>query len=65
MPTETFDVPSFCKAYGIGRSTLYRLWREGNGPVPMRVGRRVIISRPAADQWRRRMETGPEATSDE
>ena len=64
MPTQTFDIPSFCQAYGIGRSTLYRLWREGAGPVVMRVGRRVLISREAADDWRKRLEAaslpGPE-----
>ena len=66
MTTETYDIPSFCKAYGIGRSTLYRLWNEDNGPAVMRVGRRRIISREAADEWRKRVEAasnaGPEAT---
>ena len=66
MDKEAYNIPSFCAAYGIGRSSLYRLWRERNGPAVMRVGRRVLISREAADDWRKRLEAaslpGPEAT---
>jgi predicted DNA-binding transcriptional regulator AlpA len=51
-----FDVPTFCAAHGISRAHLYDLWDEGRGPARMRVGRMVLISREAAEAWRREIE---------
>ena len=56
MQTETFDIPAFCETYRVGRSTLYKLWQDGTGPAVMRVGRKVLISREASDEWRKRLE---------
>ena len=55
--TDAYDVPGFCRAHGdMSRSLLYKLWDEGLGPARMRAGKRVLISREAAAEWRRKME---------
>ncbi len=53
---ESYSVADFCGAHGISRALFYKLLREGRGPRVMKVGRRTLISREAAEQWRRRME---------
>ncbi len=53
---ESYSVADFCRAHGISRALFYKLLREGRGPRVMKVGRRTLISREAAEQWRRRME---------
>lgn len=56
-----FTVDEFAEAYRISRATLYNLWRDNAGPTRMRVRGRVLISRAAAEDWRRGVEQ-PEAT---
>jgi excisionase family DNA binding protein len=57
MPdTDAFSFEEFCNRHRICRATLYNLIKRGEGPAVMRVGGRVLISREAAEQWRRRME---------
>lgn len=51
-----FSVPAFCESHGISRGYLYQLWSEGAGPRRFKCGRRTLISREAAAEWRRRME---------
>lgn len=51
-----FTVPQFCEAHGISRALFYLLRRDGRAPVTMKVGRRTLIAREAAEAWRRRME---------
>lgn len=51
-----YSVPAFCEAHGISRGYLYELWARGDGPRRMKVGRRTLVSRDAAAEWRRRME---------
>lgn len=53
---EAFSVEQFCTAHGLSRSGFYELLRQQRGPRLMRLGRRVLISREAAADWRRRME---------
>lgn len=53
---DAMSIRTFCKRHDISRHALYALWREGNGPRTMRVGRRRLISQEAAAEWRRRME---------
>ncbi len=53
---ESYSVADFCRAHGISRALFYKLLREGCGPRVMKVGRRTLISREAAEDWRRRME---------
>ena len=54
---KSYSVSDFCGAHGISRALLYKLLRDGRGPRIMKVGRRTLISREAAEEWRRRMET--------
>ena len=49
-------VSEFCEQHGISRAMLYGLWRAGKGPVFFKAGKRTLISREAAEDWRRRME---------
>jgi predicted DNA-binding transcriptional regulator AlpA len=53
---RALTVDAFCRAYGIGRSTLYRMIKGDAGPRTMKVGRRTLISVEAADEWRRQLE---------
>jgi predicted DNA-binding transcriptional regulator AlpA len=61
LPAAAYSVDEFCRSYGLGRSTLYKLWKSGAGPRPMHVGRRTFISVEAAQEWQRRMEGLPTA----
>ena len=54
---STYSVNEFCHEHGISRGLFYRLLREGGGPRVIKAGRRTLISREAAEDWRRRMET--------
>jgi excisionase family DNA binding protein len=66
MPdADAFSVNDFCKRHDICRATFYNLLKAGRGPAVMKVGSRVLISREAAEQWRRRMEAdaGAEAAA--
>ncbi len=58
---ESYSVADFCRAHGISRALFYKLLREGHGPRVMKVGRRTLISREAAEDWRRRMEGATQA----
>ena len=60
-----FSIPEFCRRHGISRAHFYNLWKSGDAPTVMRVGRRTLISTEAATEWRRRMEgAGRNARSD-
>lgn len=48
---ETFSVDDFCRTFGISRSLFYKLRQEGRGPAVLKVGRRTLISRGAAERW--------------
>jgi hypothetical protein len=54
------SVQSFVAEYGISRSLLYKLWKEGGGPKITRVRGRTLISSEAAMEWRRRVEAETE-----
>jgi excisionase family DNA binding protein len=51
-----FTVDEFAEAFRLSRATVYNMWRDGCGPAKMRVRGRVLISRQAADAWRRTVE---------
>lgn len=51
-----FTVQEFAEAYRLSRATVYNMWRDGTGPSRMRVRGRVLISRDAAEAWRRQVE---------
>ncbi len=64
MDTDTrdaFSISEFCRRHGLGRTSYYELKKTGEAPREMRIGGRILISREAAEQWRRRMEAKTEA----
>ena len=48
----SLTIAQFCKAHSIGRTTLWKMWREGKGPACFRVGRTVRIPVESARSWR-------------
>ncbi len=52
---RAFDIPGFCEAYRVGRSTVYEEIREGRLQI-MKVGKLTRISTEAAENWRRERE---------
>ncbi len=50
-----FDIPKFCEAHDIGRSTVYEEIRAGRLQI-MKVGKLTRISIEAAAKWRRQRE---------
>ncbi|MDE2582746.1 MAG: hypothetical protein KGL52_14020 [Rhodospirillales bacterium] len=53
---DAFGVDEFAARNGLSRGTVYNLWLRGEGPRYMQVGKRRLISREAAAEWRSRME---------
>ena len=62
MDVLAFTIRQFCESHNIGRSRLFELWKEGEGPAVMVVGRKRLISVEAAAEWRRRMEAKAETS---
>jgi len=56
LSLDAYDVQAFCLAHHISRAFFYKLLDQGKGPRVMKVGRRLLISREAAADWRRAME---------
>ena len=58
-PTEerdAYSVPEFCRRHNISNGHYYRLRAEGLGPREARALGRVLITREAAEAWRRARE---------
>ena len=53
---QCYTIQEFCKAHRVSRALLYRLIADNLGPRLMKAGRRSLISREAAEDWRRQME---------
>lgn len=51
----SYTLAQFCQAYHISRVHYYALKQQGKTPEEMRLGRRVIITRRAAEAWEIRM----------
>lgn len=60
---RAYDLASFCKAYSISRSYAYLEIKAGR-LKPFKAGRKTLISREAAEAWRRCLE-GPSGNSEE
>ena len=52
---DAFSINQFCARHGFSRGKFYQLTADER-PRIFRVGRRIFISREAAEEWRRRME---------
>ena len=57
MGERALSVGEFCRAYGIGRATYYRQHKLGQMPKTVRVGRRVLLTVAACEEWRVAMES--------
>jgi predicted DNA-binding transcriptional regulator AlpA len=57
----SYTIPQFCAAYHISRVHYYTLKAQNQTPQEIRLGRRVIITRRAAEAWEEKMqrETNP------
>lgn len=53
---ENLTLPQFMAAYSVPRTTFYDLVKRGHAPRVLRLGRRVLINRKAAEDWVTRME---------
>jgi hypothetical protein len=58
-----FTVREFCTAHRISLAFYYVMKSEGWGPREMRAGSRVMVSREAAEDWRRAREIAATTTS--
>jgi len=52
---QVYDLASFCRAYSISRSFAYLEIKAGR-LKPFKAGRKTLISREAAEDWRHRLE---------
>jgi hypothetical protein len=52
---QAYDIKSFCRAHGISRSFAYLEIQAGR-LKRFKAGRRTLISREAAEAWRRSLE---------
>lgn len=48
---QLYSVSEFCREHGISRGLFYNLVRDGAGPRVIKVGRRTLISKEAANEW--------------
>lgn len=53
---DAFRIREFCERHGFSLAHYYRLREDGLGPVEMRAGNRVLISKESAQRWRRQLE---------
>ena len=52
---DAFSIGQFCARHGFSRGQFYQL-SEDERPRTYHIGRRIFISREAAEEWRRHME---------
>jgi predicted DNA-binding transcriptional regulator AlpA len=50
---DAYSIIEFCQRHGLSRSGFYNAVKAGEGPVLMKIGNRTLISREAAERWRR------------
>lgn len=55
VPLEMYTVEEFCFAHRISITSFYELAKEGLGPDVIRIGRKPLISRESAAEWRSKM----------
>jgi hypothetical protein len=50
---DAYSIPQFCRRHNISESFFHKLRSQGLGPATMEAGRRTLISKEAAREWRR------------
>jgi len=53
---DAFSITEFCLRNSISSALFFKLAREGRGPRVMRIGRRTLVTRESAAEWRRERE---------
>ena len=53
---DAYSIKGFCRRHNISEAFFHKLRALGLGPVTMRVGARVLISKESAADWRRQRE---------
>jgi predicted DNA-binding transcriptional regulator AlpA len=56
MSRAAYSVREWCERRGIGRATFYARLPHGEMPAIVKIGRRMIITLEADEEWRERME---------
>lgn len=49
---QAYTPHEFAIAHRIALSSLYKMWSEGRGPKSFKAGRRRLISKESAAEWR-------------
>jgi hypothetical protein len=57
--SDAASIATFCRRHGISVATYYNLRAQGLAPREATVGGRRLITREAAEQWRREREGEP------
>lgn len=56
---DAYDINSFCARHSISRTMYFLLREKGRGPEEKRINdSRILITREAAESWRRKQKTG-------
>ena len=55
---DAYSIAEFAKRHSLSRSYVYELLARGEGPAVLAIGRRRLITREAAADWRRRNTAG-------
>jgi hypothetical protein len=53
---DVYTIKTFCRRHMISVSFYFKLRQQGLGPQTMKLGKRVLVSKEAANQWRRERE---------
>jgi len=48
---QNYTIKEFCLLYGISRTFYYELSRKGRAPDTIKIGKKVLIPRAAAENW--------------
>jgi predicted DNA-binding transcriptional regulator AlpA len=60
MEKDAYNILEFCQRHGISRSAFYKAIEAGQAPRLMHLGSRILVSKEAAEAWRRDREQASE-----
>ena len=60
---DCYSIAEFCHRHSISRTHYFLIRADGLGPREIRIGGKVLISREAAETWRREREHETAATN--
>jgi hypothetical protein len=64
MERDAYSIHEFCERHCLSRASFYNLQKIGKAPRVLRVGQKVLVSREAAEQWRRDREAESSAKTE-